>query len=426
MQLVEKHVIKKTDPRFVLIDRAAFASKNLYNAALYEIRQHFIFVGKYLNYKQMDKLMQKHEAYRLLPSKVSQQVLKLLDKNFQSYFAAIRAYEEDPSKFLGRPKLPGYKDKKEGRNVLVYTIQAISKTSLRVGIVRPSQLGIEIRTRQRNIDQVRIVPKQSGCYVVEVVYTKEEEQIQLDPSLVAAVDIGVNNLVALTSNKRGFVPRLVNGRPIKSVNQCYNKQASKIQKKMSSNHHTSRELERVASKRTRRIDHYMHTASRRMIDLLVAERIGTLVIGKNPNWKQESCMRKRDNQHFVQISHARFIDMLTYKAKLVGIEVLVQEESYTSKASFLDLDPLPVYGKEKGNPVFSGKRVKRGMYRSKSGRMFNADVNGSYNIMRKALPNAFNCNGIGDVNGTRVESLVVHPERIVVPLRTRVHGHICH
>lgn len=425
MQLVEKHVIKQTDPRFVLIDRAAFASKNLYNAALYEIRQHFIFQGKRLKYNQLDKIMQKQEAYRMLPTKVSQQVLMLLDKNVQSYFSALQAWKKDPSQFLGRPKLPGYKDKKEGRNVLVYTIQAISKTSLRVGIVKPSQLGIEVRTRQRNIDQVRIVPKKSGCYVVEVVYTREEEQIQLDPSLVAAVDIGVNNLVALTSNKRGFIPRLVNGRPIKSVNQCYNKQASKLQKNMSSNHHTSRELERVAAKRTRRIDHYMHTVSRRLIDLLVAEGIGTLVIGKNPNWKQESHMRKKDNQHFVQISHARFIDMLTYKAKLVGIEVLVQEESYTSKASFLDLDPIPVYGKEKGKPVFSGKRVKRGMYRSKSGRMFNADVNGSYNIMRKALPNAFTGNGIGDVNKAS-RSLVVHPERIVVPLRTRVHGHICH
>ncbi len=230
MQLVEKHVIKKTDPCFELIDRAAFASKNLYNAALYEIRQHCIFVGKYINYKQMDKLMQKHEAYRLLPSKVSQQVLKLLDKNWQSYFAALRAYEEDPSKFLGRPKLPGYKDKKEGRNVLVYTIQAISKPALRNGIIKPSQLGIEVRTRHRNVDQVRIIPRKSGCYV-EVVYTQEEENKQLNPSLVASVDIGVNNLVALTSNKKGFIPRLVNGRPIKSVNQCYNKQARKLQRR---------------------------------------------------------------------------------------------------------------------------------------------------------------------------------------------------
>ncbi len=188
---------------------------------------------------------------------------------------------------------------------------------------------------------------------------------------------------------------------------------------MSSNHHTSRELERVASKRTRHIDHYMHSTSRRIIDLLVQENIGTLVIGKNPNWKQESQMRKKDNQHFVQISHARFIDMLTYKARLVGIRVILQEESYTSKASFLDLDPLPIYGEEgEKKPIFSGKRVKRGMYQSKQGYSINADVNGSYNIMRKALPNALTGNGIGDVNKT-IASLVVHPERIVVPLRTQ-------
>ena len=420
MQLVEKHMISKTNARFAFVDRAAFASKNLYNAALYEIRQHFIFCGKYLNYNQMDKRMQKHEAYRSLPRKVSQQVLKLLDKNWQSYFAATLAYEEDPSKFLGRPKLPGYKDKQEGRNILVYTIQAISKTALRNGIIKPSQLGIEIRTRHRNVDQVRIVPKKSGCYIVEVVYTEVEVQEEVNHSLVAAIDIGVNNLVALTSNKRGFVPRLVNGRLIKSVNQHYNKHVSKMQKKMSSNHHTSRELERVAAKRTRRIDHYMHTASIRIIDLLVAEGIGTLVIGKNAGWKQECKMSRKNNQHFVQLPHARFIDMLTYKAKLVGIEVLVQEESYTSKASFLDLDPLPVYGQEGETSVkFSGRRVKRGIYQSKSGQELNADVNGSGNIMRKALPNAvLEAHGIEDANGMR-ESLVVHPERIVIPLRTR-------
>ena len=425
MQLVEKHMISKTDARFELIDRAAFASKNLYNAALYEIRQHFIFAGKYLNYNQMDKRMQKHEAYRLLPRKVSQQVLKLLDKNWASYFAAIKAYEEDPSKFRGRPKLPGYKDKKAGRNVLVYTIQAISKTALRNGIIKPSQLGIEIRTRHRNVDQVRIVPKKSGCYIVEVVYTEVEVQEEVNHSLVAAIDIGVNNLVALTSNKRGFVPRLVNGRPIKSVNQYYNKRVSKMQKSMSSNHHTSRKIERVAAKRTRRIDHYMHTASRRIIDLLVAEGIGTLVIGKNAGWKQECKMSRKNNQHFVQLPHARFIDMLTYKAKLVGIEVLVQEESYTSRASFLDLDPIPVYGEKDADKVkFNGRRITRGMYKSKSGRNLSADINGSYNIMRKALPNVFTDNGIEDVNKA-IRSLVVHPERIVVPLRTRVHGLIC-
>src|SRR5207302_5718172 len=126
MQLVEQHVISKTDSRYAAIDRAAFASKNLYNAALYEIRQSFIHQGKYISYNHMDKIMQRYKAYRALPSKVSQQVLKLLDKNWKSFFAALEAYNEDPSKFLRRPRLPKYKDKTAGRNVLVYTIQALS------------------------------------------------------------------------------------------------------------------------------------------------------------------------------------------------------------------------------------------------------------------------------------------------------------
>ena len=268
-----------------------------------------------------------------------------------------------------------------------------------------------------------MVPTQSGCYVAEVVYTQAEEQKQLDPSLVAAVDIGVNNLAALTSNKAGFVPQLVNGRSIKSVNQRYNKQAAKLRKKMSHHHHTSRELERISAKRTRRIDHYMHAVSRRIIDLLVREGIGTLIIGKNPGWKQETNMSKKNNQHFVQLPHARFIDMLTYKAQLVGIKVMIQEESYTSKASFLDLDKIPVYGKTgEKKPVFSGRRISRGLYKAKSGRAFNADVNGSYNILRKALPDAFS-NGIKDVNKMLVTlpaSLVVHPARIVIPSKPKM------
>jgi putative transposase len=412
MQLVEKHLIRRSDARYIAIDRASFASKNLYNAALYEVRQYYIFTGEYLNYNALDKVMQKHEAYRALPTKGSQQVLRLLDKNWASFFAALRAYRDEPSRFKGRPKLPGYKDKQEGRNILVYTIQAISQPALRKGIIKPSQLDIEIHAQHRNVDQVRIIPKRDGTYVVEVVYTKQEEKKDLDPYLVAAIDIGVNNLVALTSNKCGFIPRIVNGRPIKSINQYYNKQIAKIQTNMSHNHHTSRELERVASKRTRRIDHYLHASSKRIIDFLVSEQIGTLVIGKNPGWKQEANMSKKNNQHFVQLPHARFIDMMTYKAQLFGIQVIVNEESYTSKASFLDMDDIPTYGKANNN-VFSGKRVKRGMYKSRSGKLINADINGSYNILRKALPNAFG-NGIEDMNMV-ISSLVVHPVRIVVP-----------
>jgi len=162
-------------------------------------------------------------------------------------------------------------------------------------------------------------------------------------------------------------------------------------------------------KRNRRIMHYLHTASRRIIDLLVSEGIGLLIVGKNPLWKQEVEMGKRQNQNFVQIPHARLIELLTYKAALVGIQVIVTEESYTSKASFLDADPLPVYpvsdALREEPPTFSGRRVKRGLYRAANGRQINADVNGAYNIMRKAAPDAF-------AQGSR--GCVVHPIRLAV------------
>src|SRR5258707_3083906 len=164
MQLVEQHVINRGDPRYAVIDAAAFASKNLYNAALYDIRQAFIHEGKYLDYHEMDKRMQSHEAYKALPAKVSQQVLLLLHKNWIAFFEARKAYEQDPSQFTGHPRLPKYKHKTEGRNILVYTIQAISKEGLKHGLIQPSMLPISVKTRQKDIDQARIVPRK-GYYV---------------------------------------------------------------------------------------------------------------------------------------------------------------------------------------------------------------------------------------------------------------------
>ncbi len=222
MQLVEQHVIDKNDPRYSVIDEAAFKSKNLYNAALYEIRQSFIHERKYLNYNEVQKRMQSHEAYKALPAKVSQQILMVLDRNWKSFFEALEAYTLDPSKFLGRPKLPGYKHKTEGRNILVYTIQAISrgKKGLQSGIIKPSMLAIEVQTKHKDIDQVRIVTR-IGFYVVEVVYEKAVKQAPVNPAYYAGIDIGMNNLVALTSNRPAFQAVVVNGRPVKSVNQFY-------------------------------------------------------------------------------------------------------------------------------------------------------------------------------------------------------------
>jgi putative transposase len=187
-------------------------------------------------------------------------------------------------------------------------------------------LAIEIKTlHAEHIDQVRIVPRK-GFYVVEVIYEQAVKQTPVNPAYYAGIDLGVNNLVALASNKPGFIPVVVNGRPVKSTNQFYNKRRAELQHKLGHTGTTAR-MERMTTKRNRRIDHYMHTTSRSIIDLLVQEEIGVLMIGKNDGWKQDIEIGKRNNQNFVQIPHARFISMLTYKAELVGITVLLTEES---------------------------------------------------------------------------------------------------
>ena len=414
MQLVEQHVIGKSDPRFAAIDAAAFKAKNLYNAANYLVRQAFIFEHRYVGYAELFHLLKHHEAYMALPRKVSNDILRQLDKNWRAFFAACEAYREDPSKFVGRPKLPKYKDKTRGRFLLIYDVQAISRRALARGILAPSGLVIEVETTRRCVKQARIVPR-IGFYVVEIVYEQAEAAPSGSSALHAAVDLGVDTLAAITSNKAGFAPRLVNGRPIKSTNQFYNKRRAELQEALGHEGTTAR-MERLTAKRTRRINHYLHAASKKIIALLVSEGIGTLAIGKNLLWKQEVEMGRVNNQHFVQIPHARFIAMLTYKAQLAGIVVKVQEESYTSKASFLDMDPLPVYDPaNQENQHFSGKRVERGLYRAKNGRRIQADVNGSYNIGRKAFPNSFG-QGIEAAIAVRPVGLPISP---VIPSRAR-------
>jgi putative transposase len=422
MQFVEKHVIDRSDPRYASIDRAAFASKNLYNATLYIVRQIFIGEGEYLNYNTMDTVMQKHEAYRELPTKVAQAVVKQVHEAWESYFEGLKAYKEDPSKFKARPKMPGYQEKASGRNLLRYNMQAVSrgKRTLDRGRIIPSQLGIEVKTRQdpKSINEVRVAPKK-GYYVLEVVYTKEERQEQGNEKYIAGIDLGINNLLALTSNKPGFVPVVVNGRPVKSINQYYNKRRAELQQALRRRGSTRR-MERLTTKRTRRIDHYMHTTSKRVIDLLVREGIKTLVIGKNDGWKNGVEMGKRNNQNFVQIPHARFIAMLKYKAELAGVKVMVTEESYTSKASLLDLDCIPMYdSNRKDKPKFSGKRIKRGLYRASDGQLINADINGAGNIIRKVAPNAFKQRVVEDGKARFSHALVVHPVRLVIPRRSQ-------
>ena len=391
MQLVEQTIIDRRDPRFQQIDQAAFAAKNLYNAANYLVRQSFIFQGTYLDHVKVFHLLKTHEAYRALPAKVSNSILIQLHKAWKSFFEGMEEWKAHPEKFVGRPKLPKYKHKEQGRFLLTYDTQAIGKRIFKkTGMLAPSGLTCRIPTKitdWKKIDQLRIVPR-TGFYVVEVVYHKDIEPKNLDPTLIAALDVGVNVLAAMTSNKEGFVPLLVSGKPLKSLNQYYNKQREHHQKRLSKGkqkRHTSHALDQLTTKRNRRVQHYLHVASRRIIELCVQEGIGTLVVGKNVFWKQETHMGRQNNQAFVQIPHARFIDLLRYKGELVGIVVETHEESYTSQASFLDLDPIPTYSPTRQErPVFSGKRLARSWYRASDGRVIHADINGSYNILRKS------------------------------------------
>lgn len=252
VRLTERHFIKSADSRFEAIDQAAFASKNLYNLANYHVRQSFIGEGVYFNYVAIYHQVKHSDAFATFPRKVSQMVLRQLHQSWTGFFAAIKVWAKNPSLFTGRPSLPGYKSKQEGRNVLIYNNQAFSKKALKKGLIKPSGLGITVQTKQENVDIVRIVPRQ-GHYVVEVVYSVEvEPNPDLGENLVAGIDIGLNNLAALTSNKLGFKPLLVSGRPLKSINQFYNKRKAELQSKLGSGQHTSKRIRRLTEKRNRK------------------------------------------------------------------------------------------------------------------------------------------------------------------------------
>ncbi len=414
MRRVEQHVVERKHPLWEAIDEMALASKNLWNLANYHVRQAFIFQQTYLNNTAIFHLLKETEAYKALPAKVANQVLLQLHHAWKAFFESMQAYRADPSAFRGRPNLPSYLPKTDGRHVLVFELGAIWKADLAHREIAVSQLGRLVETKQKptSVQQVRIVPK-ADHYVVEVVYQAEARPTDdLNPDLFVALDPGVNVLAALTSNKRGFIPRLVSGGPVKAVNQLYNKQREHEQKQLAKGkprRFTSHRLDRITTKRNRRMMHSLHTASRRIIELLVAEGIGTLILGKNPFWKQQVELGKKHNQEFVQIPHATFLDVLTYKAEAVGIRVIVTEESYTSQASFLDQDVLPVYDPKQGadqedKPRFSGRRDGR-WYRVKGRAPIHSDVNGSYNIARKVFPTAF---------GPGIEATAVRPRRLAV------------
>ena len=385
MVLVEKHDVKRNSKWYNELDKLCYLSKNLYNATLYTIRQHFFQNGKCLGYNQVNKQFQEENNpdYRALPSKVAQHTQKLVAQNFTSFFALLKKKTE--GQYDKPVRIPKYLHKTKGRQVVHYTSQAVSFNCKTVpqGYIKLSGTEILIKTKVDNVQFVRVIHK-SYKIVIEVGYNKEVVEKSTSKEKFAAIDIGLNNLATVTfSDEKGFI---VNGKPLKSINQYFNKKYSQLKSKQ--NLSVSWRMQRLSNKRNNKITDYLHKSSRYIVNQLVSKGVTDLVIGHNKGWKQDINMGKVNNQNFVSIPFNRLIEMISYKCELSGIRIHLQEESYTSKASFLDLDQIPTFDAAKVDLVkhkFSGRRVKRGLYKSRNKSLINADVNGSLNIMRKYL-----------------------------------------
>lgn len=388
MQLVEQHIIK--DDRF---KDWCIKAKNLYNQTLYYWRQSVFGNIQYFSEYEILGLFREYKepTFAALPSHCGQEIIKLLFKNIKSWQKARKEYAKNPSKFLGKPKMPKYK-----KELSILSFNS-GQVRLKNGFVHfPKMIGIEpMKTNIPNINQCRVIPK-SDHFVVEFVYTVEEKTPKADNGKYLGVDLGLNNLATCVSNaNEAFI---INGRPLKSINQFYNKRKAHLQSNLPNNKHTSKRINRLTFKRNQKIKDYVHKASKHIVETAKLLDCNTIVVGNNKNWKQEINIGKQNNQNFVSIPTSDLIDKIEYKAKLNGISLIRTEESYTSKCSFLDNEPI---GK---HDVYVGKRVKRGLFRTAKGLKINADCNGAGNIIRKVFPNSVFEKGI--------ESCVAQPKKI--------------
>lgn len=370
MILVEKHIIRSGKYFNQLIEITRL-SKNLYNSGLYVVRQYYFEHKKFLNYVNLNNMFveQKQQDYYKLPAKVSQQTLKMVEQNFKSFFGSLK------SEKTKKVKIPKYLDKNSSF-LTIWTNQAVSLK--KKGYLKLSGTDVYIKTNLDNINQVRVVPGNNQL-VVEILYEVQEKELKKDNGKYSSVDLGINNLLTLSGNTTK--PIIINGKPLKSINQYYNKKKSQIQSKLETINKTkkSKKLNRLTNKRNNKINDYLHKSSKIIINHLVSKDICTLIVGYNQHWKQEISIGKKNNQNFVSIPYLKLLNMLEYKCKREGINFVKNEESYTSKCSFIDGEEIKKHTK------YLGKRIKRGLFKSASGKLINADLNGSLNILKKVV-----------------------------------------
>lgn len=393
MKRVETHVIKPSSPYYTFLDEVAYKAKNLHNATLYELKKKYK-EGELHDVKQKNGLITEFTTYdqpdyRALPAQTSQQVMISTFREMKSYDKALNVYVKYPyKKFTGKPKSPKYLHKQDGRYVVVYTGQQIKtkqneNSFKKDGFIRlPGLDDVNIHTRQsfESINQIRIVPC-SGYYTIEVVYTVPDVQVKNDNGRYVGIDLGKNNFATVTSNIES--PFIMNGRPLRNMLEFLDKKLANITEPDGNILDHDKEC-KLKNKTHFKVSDYVHKCVRYIVDYMLEHDICKCVVGYNKGWK-----RGLVDKMFRKMPFKMFVDRLKSKCEEIGIEFIQTKESYTSMSSFLDKDIIPDFntGKAYGETYFSGRRIKRGLYKSKNGTIINADVNGSLNILRKALPN---------------------------------------
>ena len=357
------------------LDKLCFQSKNIFNSTLYAVKQAFINKEKIPSYNDLDRLWRNDNNidYRSLPySQSSQQTIRCVYALLKSFFSQIKS-----SKVKHKVKLPRYYDSVNGRYKCIYTSQCIRrKGDYSIIKLNKDKKLLYIDTKGRDICQITILPVANG-YAIDVSFRVPDTPLKENNGRYAAGDLGVDNLLTLTSNIAQAT--IIDGKRIKSINQYYNKKTAYLKSCLCKNRHTSRRIRQITNRRNNKVKDYLHKASNAVIEYCVSNDISYIIIGKNDKWKNECRLGKQVNQNFIMIPHSKLIDMIKYKGKLGGVNVIVINESYTSKCSFLDNEAVCKHD------TYCGRRIKRGLFQSKDGHLINADVNGSYNIMRLGL-----------------------------------------
>ena len=392
MYLTLKQQVKYLSKKeFKILKYLCYIAKNLKNQAIYNIRQYYFNKKKYLSYNENYRILKDSENYKKLNSNMAQQILKEVDESFKSFFTLLKLAKKgqyDNKKI----KLPKYLDKdgfttlvigfvrlKDGMLIIPYS-NSFRKTHKEIAIKLPPIL------KDRKIKEIRIIPKQHSRYF-EIQYTYEVKEIQreLNRENGLGIDLGIDNLCTCVTNTGASF--LIDGRKLKSINRYYNKINAKLQsiKDKQKIERTTLRQKRIARKRNNRIEDYLSKVARIIINYCLNNDIGKIVLGYNEDFQRNSNIGSINNQNFVNIPYRKLRDKLIYLCKLYGIELKLQEESYTSKASFFDGDEIPIYDKENSQEyIFSGKRIKRGLYQTSVGKLINADCNGALNILRKS------------------------------------------